>query len=74
MVLICGWTSETLEPVSLQLLDVQACNSANKAFFQNPPKSLSAQWSIDVKSCLLAELQVKMSRDGKNSIIPSKYP
>ncbi len=26
------------------------------------------------KDCLLAELQVKMSRDGENSIIPSKYP
>ena len=35
---------------NLQLLDVQACNSDNKAAFQNPTKSLSAQWSIDVKS------------------------
>ena len=28
----------------LQLLDVQACNSANRGAFQNPTKSLSAQW------------------------------
>ncbi len=35
---------------NLQLLDVQACNSANRAAFQNPTKSLSAPWSIDVKS------------------------
>ncbi len=26
------------------------------------------------KDCLLAELQVKMSRDSKNSVIPSNYP
>ena len=32
---------------NLQLLDVQVCNSANKAAFQNPTKSLFAQWSID---------------------------
>ncbi len=30
---------------NLQLLDVQACNSSNRAAFQNPTKSLSAQWS-----------------------------
>ncbi len=34
---------------NLQLLDVQACNSANEVAFQNPTKSLFAQWSIDVK-------------------------
>ncbi len=36
----------------LQLLAVQACNSANRAAFQNPTKSLSAQWSIDVKGVM----------------------
>ncbi len=35
---------------NLQLLDIQAFNSANKAAFQNPTKGLSTQWSIDVKS------------------------
>ncbi len=34
----------------LQLLDVMACNSANKQSFQNPTKGLFAQYSIDVKS------------------------
>ncbi len=35
---------------NVKLLDVQACNSANRAAFQNPTKSLSAQWSIDLWS------------------------
>ncbi len=35
---------------NLQLLDVLACNSANKPSFSNPTKSLFAQRSIDVKS------------------------
>ncbi len=41
---------------NLQLLDVQACNSANRAAFQNLIKSLSAQWSIDVKSVVTLHL------------------
>ncbi len=37
----------------LQLLDILACNSANKQSFQNPTKSLFAQRSIDGKSAAL---------------------
>ena len=36
----------------LQLLDVLACNSANRGAFQNSTKSLSARWFIDVKSVM----------------------
>ncbi len=42
----------------LQLLDVQACNSANKAAFQNQTKSLFVRFG---KDGLLAELKARMS-------------
>ena len=45
---------------NLQLLDVQACNSANKASFQ--------------KDCLLAELQVKCSEMAKIASFLASIP
>ncbi len=37
---------------NLRLLDILACDSANKPSFQNLTKSLFVQWSIDVKSAV----------------------
>ena len=38
---------------NLRLLDILACDSANKPSVQNPTKSLFAQCSIDVNSAVI---------------------